>query len=115
MFADLSALKARQLRNREEHVKPLGSFVERLRVAHPATEFPDFDPADGGVHADILFLFEKPGPKTSISGGGSGFISRDNDDLTAAATNLFMRLAGLENTRGLSSGTSFPDGMVNAE
>jgi hypothetical protein len=42
-----------------------------------------------------LFLFEKPGPKTDPRNGGSGFISRDNDDPTAAATFSFMSCAGL--------------------
>jgi hypothetical protein len=50
-------------------------------------------PLDGGTAARVLFLFEKLGPKTSLHGGGSGFISRDNDDATAKATFNFMRLA----------------------
>lgn len=33
---------------------------------------------------------EKPGPKTDPRNGGSGFISRDNDDPTAAAVFTFM-------------------------
>src|SRR5579872_4039607 len=50
-------------------------------------EVPNFDPLDAGVDARVLFLFEKPGPKTAKDGRrkGSGFISRDNDDGTAAA------------------------------
>jgi hypothetical protein len=63
-------------------------------------EVPDFDPLDGGHTATVLFLFEKPGPMTSLRRGqerkGSGFISRDNDDPTAEATFLFMRKAGLD-------------------
>jgi hypothetical protein len=63
-------------------------------------EVPDFDPLDGGHTAKVLFLFEKPGPMTSLQRGqkirGSGFISRDNDDPTAEATFLFMRQAGLD-------------------
>jgi hypothetical protein len=57
-------------------------------------EVPEFDPLDGGVAAHALFLFEKPGPMTA-QGGGSGFISRDNDDPTAEATFNFMRQAGV--------------------
>jgi len=45
------------------------------------------------VDACALFLFEKPGPKTSESGGGSGFISRNNDDPTAENTFNFMHEA----------------------
>jgi len=51
----------------------------------------DFDPLDGGVTAQVLFLFEKPGPMAVES----GFISRDNDDATAEATFKFMEQAGI--------------------
>ena len=83
----------------ESHIAPLTDFVARLRRARPDCEFPDFDPLDGGTGADILFLFEKPGPMTSAGGKGSGFISRDNDDPTAAATFDFMQRAGLPRDR----------------
>ncbi|WP_206030190.1 uracil-DNA glycosylase [Roseomonas sp. AR75] len=73
------------------HMQPLATFAERLRLARPGTEVPDFDPLDGGVNAQALFLFEKPGPMA----GSSGFISRNNDDRTAEATFQFMRAADL--------------------
>jgi hypothetical protein len=80
-------------------IAPLTAFVSRLRAAHPEQEFPEFDPLDGGVNADILFLFEKPGPMTSADGKGSGFISRNNDDPTAEATFNFMKEAALTRKR----------------
>ena len=43
----------------------------------------------------MLFLFEKPGPMTDPE-GGSGFISRNNDDATAEATFRFMEQAGID-------------------
>lgn len=46
----------------------------------------------------MLFLMEKPGPMTEPkqSGkSGSGFISRDNNDQTAAAVFTFMNAAGI--------------------
>lgn len=46
----------------EPHVAPLARYVDSLRAKHPTWEFQDFDPMDGGVEADILFLLEKPGP-----------------------------------------------------
>lgn len=79
------------------HIRPLTDFVGRLRSSYD-DEFPDFDPADGGANASILFLFEKPGPMTSAAKSGrsgSGFISRDNDDPTAEATFTFMTRAGI--------------------
>ena len=80
------------------HMWALNEYVAGLRK-RPGVEVPDFDPLDGGVDATILFLFEKPGPMTSTTGTrtrtGSGFISRDNDDLTAKNTLMLMRKAGI--------------------
>ena len=81
------------------HVAPLSDFVARLRAAQPEWEYPDFDPLSGGIEADILFLLEKPGPKTSVKGGGSGFISIDNNDATAEASFDFYRQIGLPRAR----------------
>lgn len=85
----------------EPHAAPLSAYVESLRERHPTWEFQDFDPADGGVDADMLFLFEKPGPTTSSTGKrqGSGFISRNNDDPTAEATFSFMVEANIDRKR----------------
>lgn len=79
----------------EPHMKPLGHLVEALR-AEDRGYVPDLDPRDGGTRARLLFLLEKPGPMTDPSrpgSAGSGFISRDNDDSTAAAVFVFMQLA----------------------
>jgi len=63
------------------HVEPLTVYAAKLRERR-SVEVPDFDPLDGGVDAQVLFLFEKPGPMTAGQGGtkvrsGSGFISRN--------------------------------------
>jgi uracil-DNA glycosylase len=42
-------------------------------------EVPNFDPWDGGVDAEILFVLEAPGRKTVAS----GFVSRNNPDASA--------------------------------
>lgn len=55
---------------------------------------PDFDPLDGGIGTRLLFLLEKPGPKT-FPPIGSGFISRNNDDQTARYAHDFMLQAGI--------------------
>jgi uracil-DNA glycosylase len=58
----------------------LTAFVTRLRRGLPnANGVPDFDPLDGGVEAECLFLLEAPGGKAV----GSGFVSRNNPDETA--------------------------------
>ncbi len=77
----------------QPHIASLAAYARHLR-AMGCGEVPDFDPLDGGIGARVLFLFEKPGPMTAAA-GGSGFISRDNDDRTAAATFDFMRQAGI--------------------
>lgn len=106
--------KARSLRDPEErdrrrsllsepHVAPLTEFVDDLRRRLPGA-VPDFDPLDGGVNATILFLFEQPGPMTDASRkgrSGSEFISRNNDDATAAATFNFMITAAVPHRHSL--------------
>lgn len=81
------------------HIAPLTALVHAFR-ARDSSEYPYFDPADGGVDASILFLLEKPGPMTVPTGKGprqgSGFISRDNDDPTAEASFRFYREAGVD-------------------
>lgn len=72
-------------------VQPLrewaGDFTAR-RVVETGSEvlIPWFDPADAGVRARMLLLLEAPGPMTNSGNKrpGSGFISVDNDDPTAA-------------------------------
>ena len=44
---------------------------------------PWFDPDEGGTGARVLFLLENPG-RRATSTRGSGFISADNNDDTAA-------------------------------
>lgn len=75
----------RQLLETEPRVQPLREFVEKIREEKPGRQVPDFDPLDGGVEAQCLFLFEAAGGKT-IPGGrtkGSGFASRNNNDASA--------------------------------
>ncbi len=79
------------------HIAPLRDFAIALRE-RLGVEVPDFDPADGGTGASLLFLLEKPGPMTSADRTGrvgSGFISLDNDDPSAEAAFGFMKQAGI--------------------
>lgn len=95
---DPAAIAARRAMLSEAHIASLAGYVTGLRARYIGWEFPDFDPLDGGVNAAILFLLEKPGPMTSPQHprGGSGFISRDNNDPTAEAIFSFMRQAGID-------------------
>lgn len=69
----------------ESHIAPLTTFVETLRhECGPDVAIPDFDPWDGGIDAEILYLLEAPGPQAVAS----GFISRNNPD--ESAKNFFQ-------------------------
>lgn len=84
------------------HMLPLTAYAKSLRERLGNSVFvPDFDPLDGGINAEFIFLLEKPGPKTDYRNGGSGFISRDNNDNTATAIFYFMQSIGLDRKRTL--------------
>ncbi len=87
---DPDAVRRRRalLDSRPRHMARLIDYVADLRAQQPGWEVPDLDPASGGEAARALFLFEKPGPRTSRT-RGSGFISVHNDDRTAEATYRF--------------------------
>ena len=71
-------------------IKPLTDFVKTLGRDEYG-DVPNFDPYDGGVDAEALFLLEKPG-KNAIE---SGFVSRNNNDETAANIFRFMKEADI--------------------
>ncbi len=71
---------ARHARLRGRHIATLTEFVHLLRKERAFdTSVPYFDPLDGGVRAQCLFLLEAPGGRAV----GSGFVSRNNPDGTA--------------------------------
>ncbi|WAT19260.1 uracil-DNA glycosylase [Aurantiacibacter sp. MUD11] len=93
---DESTRAAKRSLIREPHVEPLTRYVERLRREGPAgAQVPYFDPHDGGIKAEALFLLEAPGPKALAS----EFISRDNNDETAANQFRLQLEAGLERSQ----------------
>src|SRR5437899_11651722 len=80
LLADPEACAAQTKQLREPHIAPLTVFVEALRAqVGPDLRIPNFDPWDGGIDADILYLLEAPGTKAVLS----GFISRNNPYYTA--------------------------------
>ena len=62
------------------HVSGLNMLVEQISSHDLPT--PWFDPLDGGVTAHMLLLLQSPGAHAD-STRGSGFISSDNDDMSA--------------------------------
>src|SRR6266566_5176164 len=79
-LADPQARTERRAQLRKPHIAPLTKFVELLRhEVGLGVSIPDFDPWDGGINAEILYLLEAPGPQAVAS----GFVSRNNPDESA--------------------------------
>lgn len=87
-----------------ESIQPLrhwaADYSARRTAAGRATVMPHFDPADAGVNARVLMLLEAPGPMTNAGNKrpGSGFISSDNNDMTAENGWTLRRDSGLDET-----------------
>ncbi len=75
---DPSELARRRSRVFDPHVEPLNRWAEGLRSRLPfGNEVPWFDPADGGVHARLLWLGGEADSSDQYSSGGTGFVSMD--------------------------------------
>jgi len=98
-LANLAACTARREALSLPRVAPLAAFAHRLRqqTGH-AAGVPDFDPMDGGVEAECLFLLEAPGGKAK----GSGFVSRNNPDETAKNFLMLNQEAALHRERTIT-------------
>ena len=93
LLGNPAAVTARLAQLHEPHISPLTRFVETLRTeAGPGAAVPYFDPWDGGIGAEVLLLFEAPGPKAVKS----SFISRNNPDETAKNFFELSMEAGLD-------------------
>lgn len=77
-------------RRYEGDVESVNRFVDELRVTHGEGNVPYVDPDCGGVNAQVLFLYQDPGPKASGPSNASGFLSLENDD--PSADNLYHLL-----------------------
>lgn len=80
-FDDVVADKRR--RTHDRHVAPLNRLVKEINTGRDAHSVPWFDPDGSGTTARVLFLLENPGRRATAA-RGSGFISADNNDDTAA-------------------------------
>jgi hypothetical protein len=84
---DAAELAQRRSRVREAHVEPLNRWVETIRSRLPlGSEVPWFDPADGGIHARLLWLGGEPDTADLYGSGGTGFVSLDGP--SQRSTNL---------------------------
>lgn len=88
------AIEKRRARLLEPHIAPLTKWVatvrDRLDPCHAKTVC-DFDPDGGGTEARVMYLAQDP----SSTAADTGFISPDNNDLSAKATTEACLEAGL--------------------
>jgi hypothetical protein len=91
-FPEVVADKRRRVRDR--HVAPLNRLVDQINAGRDEHLAPWFDPDGGGTGACVLFLLENPG-RRATSARGSGFVSADNNDDTAANFFRIRDQAGL--------------------
>lgn len=88
----------RMARLQEPHIKDISAFVETIRKeTNHGDNVPYFDPEDGGIYAECLFLLEAPGPRAV----DSGFVSRNNPDCTAANWLDLNEKAGIDRKKTL--------------
>jgi len=90
-FPDVIADKLRRLT--DPHVAPLNELAGEINAGREHLT-PWFDPDGGGTGAQVLFLLEKPG-RMATAARGSGLISADNNDDTAANFFRIRDQAGL--------------------
>jgi uracil-DNA glycosylase len=95
-LADSSSFPERLSLLHASHVRPLTEFREALLTGLPAGTFvPNFDPLDGGIHAEVLLLLETPGrvPRDTQ------FTSLDNPSVTSKNLRELVQEAGLQRRR----------------
>jgi len=95
---DAAAVAAKRARLSAPHVAPLTGFVRGLRAGRGRDDVPWFDPDEAGIGAWVLLLLEAPG-RRATAGRGSGFVSPDNDDPTAANLWAALAAAGVDRRR----------------
>lgn len=97
LLRDLSALAARRAQLHTPHIAPLTQFVDGLReqMRGKLATIPYFDPWDGGIDAELLYLLEAPGAKAVAS----EFVSRNNPDETAKNFFEFNVASGISRRR----------------
>lgn len=95
---DPAFLAAKQARLREEHIAAVQALVDEIRTARGTESVPYVDPDSGGLHARVLFILESPASPAAL---GSGMLSPDNDDETAANMWRLYEQSNLPRTAGL--------------
>ncbi|MDR6595201.1 uracil-DNA glycosylase [Saccharothrix longispora] len=81
----------------EPHVAPLVALADEIAKSRglPPGAVPYPDPDFAGVRAEALVLLKSPGPG-AVTGTGSGLLSPENDDPTAARAHAEYERVGLD-------------------
>lgn len=91
MHGQQGFLRRKKARLKEAHVAPINDLVDEIRRER-GQFVPYVDPDSGGVRARVLFVLESPARPAAH---GSGMLSPDNDDGTAANLWQAYRASGL--------------------
>lgn len=78
----------------DPHIAPINRLVDELQRERGA-KMPYVAPHYAGIKAELLFIFQDPGPMTDDSRGGSGFLCAENDDPTAQLFSECLDQVGL--------------------
>ncbi len=76
----------------DDYLLPLTRFAALVRADSGQRNLPDFDPLDGGIFAECLFVLEAPGPQALKT----GFVSRNNPSQTSSNLWRLTRAASIE-------------------
>ena len=84
----------------DAHISAITDLVDELCLIGRGF-IPYVAPLYGGVNAEVLLVFQDPGPKTQ-SDGGSGMLCAENDDPTAELFSNCLDAAGLDVARTIT-------------
>jgi hypothetical protein len=104
-MAESAFREAQWVHRYDDHIAPINRLVDALRGAG-SSWLPYVAPMYGGVHARLLSVLRDPGPMTQAS-TGSGFLSMENDDDTAATIGGYFADAGI-NAREVVPWNAYP-------
>jgi hypothetical protein len=99
-MADAEFRADQHARLHDAHIGPITTLVDELSQVGRGF-IPYVAPLYGGVNADVLLIFQDPGPKTQVD-GGSGMLCAENDDPTAELFSDCLDAARLDVARTIT-------------
>ena len=84
----------------DPRVRAVNAFVDQLHAQHPDRGVPYIPPHYNAAAASILVMSSNPGPQAAGT-DGSGFLSRQNNDFSAARMNGVFEAVGLSDEDAL--------------